>query len=696
MATVHDRLTGRPSEPLGGWTGRWADGEFHRLDPIEDGSSRDALESDDLDALEPLGQPLATAIASGSWTTIRGMPLLSEHGDEFLELQQREHVLQSHLPSIARVCERFVTRLAESSELLPVARVRRPARKALERLSAHTEDWAARTLSGPVPRRALAATLERNADLYENRMVTELVHPILTTDLGQRIRWLRRRLSDLADLARAEDEGTYRRRNRLYDFWGADAAQAAQSSARGRQTLQVLEPLAAWTQSLRRSTLFVALRGRRTGLRTLRLTNVIANDRHYRAAGLVWNAYERAQEAEESFEERVARLQSRHRTFDAYVFGLVARALHGHGYSPAEDPIPVQDGPVTLHGRWGSATLERQPDGVIVLTRGTRGTRFVPLLDMIGSNDEHSAIADRWSALERAGATARTVVVYLASSGYVRRLPRALAIVMSSASLDSPQPSQLTGVPVSPLETTSLERVARAVGMTVLTEALLDYPQRLLPMGERMPRRLISHLDAADITQAGLSPLFFRRGEDELFLRRPLTASESVALEAAVGTLRDRTKSPGWERDLTREIESLAEYVQAAAHSVAMLLTCPLCGTRAEPSQVGRERDIFTITCRSCEARWGHERCGTCEARIPIIEPEREIRNPKVTGPGWVERIYGQDALASPCWARTVPARYVCPDCRHCAVSDGPGGAECVRCHPNAASPASRTALVEH
>lgn len=682
MTPPHDRLTAEPGEPESGWTGRWAEGTIHIVDAASGSANRDAVESDDLDALMPLAQGLADAMLSGSWYKGSRVPLLSGRDEEGLQLHARERILETNLPSIARVCERFVTRLGERSELLPVARVKRPARKALTRLSAHTEDWAARTLAGPVPRRALAATREENADLYENRMVTELVHPILTTALSQRIRRLHRLTSDLADLEKAKDEGTHHRRHRLYAFWGADAARAAESSTRAAQTLRVLEALAARVQSLRGSSLAETLRGRRTGRRGLRNTNVIANDRHYRAAGMVWSAYEREPEVDKSPEERVTRFRSRHQTFDNYVFGLIIRALGDLGYSPDEDELPGEHGPVAVRGTWGAVDLARGPDGVIVLTSHNQNTRFVPLLDLVGPNDEPQAIARRWASVVGA-AKSWTVVVHLAADEAIRRLPHELAIAMSSAGHDAVNPEQtVTGLPVSPLETTSLERVARAVAIAVQVPALLDYPRAILPSGARMPDRLIDYVMDADIAHPGLSPLFHRPRKGEIAIRRPLTDSESTKLDATIRRLSDRAKSPGWERDLITEIESLRSAVESTAASTAGLLTCPLCATRSDTTRVGREADIFVITCRSCEARWGHERCGQCGERIPIIEPERQIRNPDVTGPGWIERIYGRDALSSPCWARTVPGRYICPECRSCSVSTALQGVDCVRCQP--------------
>lgn len=678
MTAPHDRLTGEPGSPADGWTGRWAQDGLHLIDRDVGSNSRDAAESDDLDALTSLTDVLGAAVQSGSWDELSKAPLLAGHDSDALELERRERVLVENFASIARICERFVTRLGERSELLPVSRVRRPARRALERMASHTEDWAARTLSGPIPRRALAVTREENADLYENRMVNELVHPILSSALANRVRRLRRLTTDLANLERAKDEGTHHRRRRLYSFWGVDAERASEFSGRAQGTLQKLETLASSVQALRGSTLVTTLRGRRTGQRSLRHTNVIANERHYRAAGIVWGAYEREPEVEESSSERQERLLARHRTFDNYAFGLIVRALVDLRYKPVGVGTVASGAPIFLHGPWGRADLVRNDDGTAVLSSHNVSTRFVPLVDVVGPDDDHSETLNRWRSMVDA-VKVPTVVLYLAASEAIRTLPREVAHPMMSAGRDATSDGALlAGAPVSPLETTSLERVARAVAVAVQSPALLDYPVQVRIGGERVPRRLIDHVLSSELSRGEPSPLFDRVGVDAIALRRPMTPRERVKLDNLVRKLTDRTKAPGWERDFVREIGGLSAAIHEAEEAVAPLLTCPLCGGRAAPSDVRRQGDVFEITCH-CGTRWGLDRCGSCGERIPVVEPEGEIRNPDVVGPGWVERIYGQDALASPCWARTVPGKYVCTECGSCPVAPAEA-AHCVRC----------------
>ncbi len=681
MKAEHDRVTGQGGSAQSGWTGRWARDSLHLLD-VESGiESRDSAASEDLEALASLAHTLHAAVDSGSWRGLLGTALLSGHDEDTVALEQRERLLSEKLPSVARVTERFVTRLGEKSELLPVARVKRPARRALDRLAAHTEDWAGRTLSGPVPRRALAITRDEDANLYENRMVTELVHPILSSALLARIRKLRRLVSDLADLDPAQHVGTYQRIERLYSFWGADALKASETQVHAGQTLAVLEKLYGWVQALRGSTLSALLRGQTTGQRRLRRTNVISNDTHYRAAGEVWTAYQLPEVEVETPEERSERLVARHHTFDLYVLGLFARALDSLGYAPTTDTLPAFGGTIELSGVWGTVSLCRASDGVLTLESQGVPTRFVPLLDMVAPDDDHSFIAKRWSDLSTEVDRA-TVVVYLASATSIRSMPSTkIAAKMCSAMDDSQTPEfHLTGTPVSPLEITSLERIARAVGLAVRAPALAAYPPILNLESVPMPSRLVAHLETADIGDPSLSPLFHRVG-NSLALRRSLTTSERTRLDTVIRALTDATRGSGWQRDHGHHIARVSDSFDRATLLLDASLTCPACTVPADTRQLQRDGDIFTVECQSCGTRWGHERCGSCQSRIPIIEPEQELLNPEIKGPGWVERIFGQDALASPCWSRSAANRYICLECRACPVATEPLGATCARCH---------------
>lgn len=640
----------------------------------------DPSATDDGQALLALEGGLREATEGRSWVGYLACPLLAEHNEDALCLTAEEILLAEHLPSIAAITHRFVTRLSERAELVPVGRVRRPARRALERLAGHTEDWATRNLSGPIPRQALAVHRIDNPDLYENRMVCELVHPILTSHLAGRLRQLRRVQSDLLVLAAAPHEGTHRRQQRLYAFWGGDITTAERSADHARGALHKLEALFERVSRLRTAPLATQLRGRTTGRRQLRVTNVIADEPRYHAAGLVWQAFERQGAEPESIEERGERIRNSHEVFRLYVAAMVVRALDNLSTQPGDDDLPLLSDGWTVRSPWGPAVIRSNASGAIAIESAGRVTRIAPLLDLLRPEDVDEAFLDRWAARSREG-DAHEVVVYLGPSARATSLMVEQAAQLSSAGPDLLDGDpQAHGIPVSPLESTSLERLSRAVCRAVLEPALLAFPPQISDSDEPVPPRLVTSLLDAGIGQVGLSPLFALTDPRELRLRRPMTSAEGAAFTRWHDALSERTRRPGWEKDHENDIGRLPAAVDRATETVAPLLTCPACGHRAEPGQMKREGDVFRISCAACRTSWGLERCGQCADRIPILEATAEVVSPEVMGPGWVERVYGQEALASPCWARISATRYVCPSCGSCAASSTSEGEACLRC----------------
>lgn len=79
--------------------------------------------------------------------------------------------------------------------------------------------------------------------------------------------------------------------------------------------------------------------------------------------------------------------------------------------------------PIVLRGPWGKADLTRNADGTVVISAHNTGTRFVPLTDAVGPNDDHPEIVARWQSMDDA-VKAPTVILYLAPSQAIRSLPQ--------------------------------------------------------------------------------------------------------------------------------------------------------------------------------------------------------------------------------------------------------------------------------
>jgi len=686
MNSPIDRVSGRSSPHLSGWSGRWYFQGKHLLDSGQsDGTSRDHIEADSLASIDALGKDVGIALVTGTWRSFLSLSLLDRISDDAANPGSDELVLEKHISSLEVICNKeYLTRIGEVSEVIPVGRVRRPARRALDRLASHTEDWYGRSLKGPIPRRAMAILRDEDANLYENRMVTELVHPILTSALMRRLRHLRKMQANLAELVHRQ-EGSRARNERLYEFWGLDEGRARQSSDQVVHTVQLLDSLLRQVQKLRGSRLSGLIGGRTSGSRTLRKTNVIQDHRHYRAAGLVWQAFQQGPVSTESSEARSLHLQKRHDVYDGYVLAFLVQALEGLGYRPSDELTRIFEagtGETALLGPWGECSLHRDAIGVVTLSSRGIQTRFVPLLDLIAENDSPELVESRWASVVQAAA-GPTVIVYLGSPDLLKYLPLNLAATLSSAGKDlNTSPRDVQAIPISPWEIASLERVSRAVRIAIQTPVLQAYPPPIQSDSSRIPRRLFESLEAADIRQQGYGALFHKSSVDDLGLRRPFSESERSRLDGFLENLDKASHTMGWERDYKEHIPVLRDAILKAADRAEELLTCPACGHKAGPREVTREDNVFLISCSisSCKTRWGHEKCGLCSGRICIIESEDKILNPEVSGPGWVERILGRDALASPCWARVAPLRYICTECRECNGARDEIAASCVRC----------------
>ena len=262
---------------------------------------------------------------------------------------------------------------------------------------------------------------------------------------------------------------------------------------------------------------------------------------------------------------------------------LIVRALSDLGYRPDKDRAPAVGGTLRLKGAaiWATIELNWSRDGTVTLRSEGRSTRFVPLLDLVGPDDRPEEAVARWSAVE-AEITSPSVIVHLAPFRVMAALPGVAAQSLTSAGADGPNGRALvTAVPVTPLETTSLERVARAVADAVRTPALEAYPA-VVGADNPLPRRIISSLLDAGIPDPSISALFFLVDHDVLRLRRRLTPSETSKFGVWVKDRLASARGTGWERDYTSVIERIPDLITDAGERANRIMVCPACGQRAE------------------------------------------------------------------------------------------------------------------
>jgi len=311
-------------------------------------------------------------------------------------------------------------------------------------------------------------------------------------------------------------------------------------------------------------------------------------------------------------------------------------------------------------------------------------TRIVPLMDMVGGEDDYPQISRRWASLGKPDSQLDTkiLVVYLGDSELIRNNPHlGCAIAMSSTGPDSIDGElQYVGVPVSPLEISSLERVARGMRIAIANPVLHSYPPRLSIGENRVPLSVVEKFKSIAQDSLTFSPLWFL-SMNEIRLRRPPTELERRQITDLIDTFDAASNNSSRNREREAGESLLMASFKSAEDLVTGLMICPVCFEKSDLKSFKREDDVFLLTCRSCEAAWGLQRCGGCGERYPILVSGDRSSNSNDTGPGWVERVFGQDALSSPCWSREADAAFICSACRRCSFSNGRTNENCIRCH---------------
>ncbi|NEV62326.1 hypothetical protein [Thiorhodococcus minor] len=313
-----------------------------RLGTVDSGFRRPRMPDDDrsdyqlaLDAIAAIKN--RTDLTTGRWPS----PLLPAELGRQCEPNRLDALLdevfeRGHLDAIAirpRLSMRYET------ELLPVDRARRLDTGFQRHLAAHSECWAARTLSGVVPKTVLARISDDDADIYEHRVYARL--------LDHLERYLQGRIGKLSSIAARYQEGLefnnsedvdWQLRRDICAVWG-EAVSAGEAGELLKQNREQLDHLACLLKRIRAlkgrrikgfngSSLYQAIpRGAQIGL-SLVPTNLLQHDAHYRQLRRLWDAWLAATAAER---ERPVQVLARRRAdedrYERYIGLLLLRVL---------------------------------------------------------------------------------------------------------------------------------------------------------------------------------------------------------------------------------------------------------------------------------------------------------------------------------------------------------------------------------
>lgn len=629
------------------------------------------------------------------WTDV--IPLVPEI-PEMLSLKPLERLVFEHLGHLEAVCRKPRAHLHVEIERVPIAQSRRTPPEANSYLAAHTEDWEQRHLFGIRPKRILAEVPHDLLDIYENRVVARLLDN-LRNHLNSRICELRK----LENVFKEKDfsasvRGTHQRKRRMSELWGG-AIDASEGSRQAKAVLDELERLKYKVMGLLDSALYAAIPRRAHVPITLKNTNILTNDQHYRRVAELWREWARTGAGQTpNPSELYADAQRLCCGLDSFSTLLVVRALGILGYALPDVELdkPLRRGSsLSLWGHGMTVDLRWDASGTIHLVCEERELTIVALAnDLRAGADElvqESLNQIRQGDSERIHSN--LLVLYLASDdAKVSANPKLLT---SLHTVGNDPRTDLKGcgcLPVSPWKIGSTERVARALRWFLSNVRFSGYPPRI-PVPTHASalidfdqhRRWLATRDGGNTIEMHTPPL-----ENEWELLNPESIVQEAKaklleahskLEKLSGELHDAARQKNKTGELKRQkagarkelqnheqivntAQSLAKGLDVARGLLGSLLDCPTCGTKADPAHSfeRRDRDCFRCECIDCGSHWEVRQCRNGH-RYAAMLPSQDFIDETSQRPGWEDHVYGCDILALPARKPDGQWGFVCPDC---------------------------------
>lgn len=611
---------------------------------------------------------LATTLGDhASWEELALAPAVVQGIAERTRLQPLDRELLRYLPHLQHVCHRPRLHLRVDEERVPVSRARRTPVRAVADLVSHPGDWEHRTLRSIQPSRVLARLIDDEWNLYENRVAVRLVDHLLA--------YVARRLEELSKVegslrARKENvdkcKTSFWRVGRIMELWADVLDSKIEDDLRA--TRQSLELAQRDLQALLDAPLYQRVPRRASVALSLRPTNILVNDAHYRKVAALWRAWVKlGHKRQETQEQRAARRQHEAQAWDRFVLHLVVRAFFRLSWNAAR----TRDG--WRLSRQGYATVDVVVDahGVIVLRAAEYLLRLLPLSASFAEKDDPGLI-EQLRSWDKLG---ELVAVYVhppvvrargGDQGEVAHLP-----------LERMDPDRASGwggvgravlLGCSPWRIDSEERMTRLLNGWIQRTTAPRYPL---------------HEKLRDLPSPPASWGWVRYDGINLVALHAPTRSERDVMAEWVTTKEREFEAQTRVAKATRQpvndaplaaIKRFRPWVDQAVSLLGDLGVCPVCGKDGHVEvRPGKQPDGSDATwwarCAACESEWGLRLCQGCgvkyRALAAAVGLDLEQTAAGVAPPEWPDAVLGLDVWAQPC--RQAPRQFRCPGCGKCA-----------------------------
>lgn len=492
-------------------------------------------------------------------------PVMPTKLAEMAHLNALEQMLDKTLSAghLHAIAKRPRMDMRYDTEILPVSRVQRIAVDAVTRLASHSEDWMRREITGVIPARLKAELSEDELGIYENVVFDRLLARLKQV-LAKRLRDLDTLLAKQAEAEALKntEQLDYRLRYDLCELWGQSVATELGTGQSAQNTRDQVNLLLRKVKQLQRSPVVQAIPATRQGPLSLRSTNILQHDTHYRHLRPLWLvAHSDLLQQACSPQDRFNHQRKRGQNYSAYVRLLIEHALQASKIvSEQKQGCSWRFGPLTL-------TLDsEQGDWVLRMCAdvGPPLTQLTVVAGWRGCLAWENQKTDRY--------------------------------VLFCHPDDSAMYDGKTGADsvLNPLQFYGVERMREAIERWLLVQLLTQYPFQV----KNIPSTLIN--DLKDI-----APKSFDINGRSLKVIRTLDMQAKNNLENVM-------RISKVNQDIRREITYAMEWVE-------LVSTCRVCGKPTVPADFLTSNHGFKASC-SCGHTWTLQKLenGTLQAKYTL------------------------------------------------------------------------------
>ena len=605
---------------------------------------------------------LAQAVGDdATWEVYQATPPVAQKLAERARPQPLDLEIARHIQHLQHVCHRPRLHLRVEEERVPVSRARRTPVRAVADLVSHPGDWEHRTLRSIQPSRVLARQIEDEWNLYENRVAVRLVDHLLAY-LAKRLEELRK-IKEILDASRDYSDEirrtAFRRAHRIAELWSHTLESKTEEEL--NRTMKRLELAQRDLQTLFDAPLYQRVPRRQAVALSLKPTNILVNDPHYRKVAALWRAWVKfGHKRQETQQQRTARRQREAAAWDRFVLHLMVRGFSALGWSAT--PALKGGWDLTKSG-WSPVRVQVNSIGLVQLS-ADRTLRLLPLCADLSGADP-AGVLGQVEALD--GGDGEVMVVHVGTPVALADADRATGWSMGGRAVL---------FACSPWGIDSEERMARVLHGWLCRAATPTYP-------------FVTTL--RDLPEwPGQRPWLRVDGNHFVVLRAPTDgeASEAQAWAAAkareldIAARRAKAAKQAFAVAPIRAVSAFLTFIHEAPGAMAGLDLCPVCGSQGSVApRPGKRADgsdaTWWATCPACDSEWGTRPCLQCGTRYRALLPQTGLDLDAVarsTAPiDWPDKVLGQDVWAQPC-SGAAGGQFRCPNCGECSEHG------CVRC----------------